>query len=147
GRELAMISDFLDRFVRELAQKLIARLGQPLQQHVLPGRVKQVPRDGLSEVAVGLLDQQAVAEIEYVAVEREPVAVAGLIEQQSRLADLVEREVGKTDVDLEHRPMPAPFAEPLAEDERIVTQAQQVLGARVDGDGGHQMCFTSSGMS
>src|SRR5438874_13062296 len=28
GRELAMISDFLDRFMRELAQKLIARLGQ-----------------------------------------------------------------------------------------------------------------------
>ena len=60
--EVAMVGDFLHRLVRELAQELVARLSQPLQKHVLPGRVEQVPGDRLGEVAVGLLDQQAVAE-------------------------------------------------------------------------------------
>ena len=71
-----MVGDFLDRLVRELAQELVARLRQPLKQHVLPGRVKQLPGDGLREVAIGLLDQQAILEVEHVAVERELVAVA-----------------------------------------------------------------------
>ena len=33
-----MIGDFLDRLGRELAQELVGRLRQPLEQHVLPGR-------------------------------------------------------------------------------------------------------------
>src|SRR5207245_10530651 len=53
GRELAMISDFLGGLVRKLPKELIARLRQPLEQHVLPGCVEQVPRYRLSEVAVG----------------------------------------------------------------------------------------------
>ena len=94
-----------------------------------------------------------------------------------RLPDQVEREVGEAEVDLERRRMPAPFAEPLAEDQRIVAEPQQIIDARridarsVDrrveraavGRGlaacahlvlldrreatGHQMCFTTSGMS
>jgi hypothetical protein len=68
-----------------------------------------------------------------------------LVQQQCRLADLVEREVGKADVDFEHRPVPAPFAQPLAEHQRIVTEPQEIVGARIDSDARHQMCFTSSG--
>src|SRR5437763_736379 len=36
---------------------------------MLPCRVEQVPRNRLREIAVGLLDEQAVAEVEHVAVE------------------------------------------------------------------------------
>ena len=68
---------------------------------------------------------------EHIAVERELVPVAGFVQQQRRLADHVEREVGETDIDLEHRPMPAPLAEPLAKDQRVVAQTQEVVGADV----------------
>src|SRR5690242_12062286 len=108
-----MISDFLHRLVGEFAKELVARLLQPLKQHVLPGGVEQMPRDRLSEIAVGLLDQQAIAKIKHVAVKGELVAVAGLAEQQSRLPDEIKRQVRKADVDLEHRPVPAPLADPL----------------------------------
>ena len=58
-----------------------------------------------------------------------------------------ERQVGEADVDLKHRPVPAPFRQALTEHQRIVTEAQQIIGAPIDSDGRHQMCFTSSGMS
>ncbi len=87
-----------------------------------------------------------------------------------RLPDQVEREVGEAEVDLEHRPMAAPFAEPLAEDQRVVAEPQQIIemrrrprspaagaskapapvapvGTSIGGKRRHQMCFTSSGMS
>ena len=132
---------------------------------MLPRRVEQVPRDGLREVAIGLLDQQAILEVEYVAVEGQLVAVAGVVQQQRRLADQVEREVGEADVDLERRAVPAPFAEPLSQHQRVIAQTQQIVdaGSRLpagasntpapvapwclDGGRTHHMCFTSSGMS
>ena len=147
GRKFPVIGDFLHRLVRELDQEAVARLRQPLQQHVLPGRIEQVPRDRLGEVAVRLLDQQAIAEVEHVPVKRELIAITGFAEQQSRLADQVQRKVGETDVHLEHRAVPAPFAQALPEDERVVAEAQEVFGAGIDGERRHQMCFTSSGMS
>ena len=108
---------------------------EALQQQVLPGRIKQLPHHRPREVAVGLLDQQAVAEIEHVAVEREAVAVLvprRLVEQQRRLPDQVEREIGETEIDLDRRRMAAPFAEPLPEDQRIVAEPKQVIRARRD---------------
>ena len=53
-------------------------------------------------------------------------------EQMGRLADEVEREVGEAEVDFEHRRMAAPFAEPLAEDQRVVAEAQQIVRAGVE---------------
>ena len=126
-----MVSDLLDRLVREFAQELILRFGQPLEQQCCQVEIEQMPSDRLREVAVGLLDQQAVAEIEHVAVEGELVSVARLAEQQGRLANQVEREVGEAEIDLERRRVPAPFAEPLAEDQRVVAEAQQIIEARL----------------
>src|SRR5947209_10663953 len=102
---------------------------------MLPCRVEQVPGDGLGEVAVGMLDQQATLEVENVATEGELIPISGFPEQVGRLADQIEREVGETDVDLEHRPMSAPFAQALPEHQRIVSEAQEVVGARIDSDG------------
>ena len=131
-----------------------------------------MPGNRLREVPVGLLDQQAILKIEHIAVEGEPVGIARGAEQKGRLADQVEREVGEADIDFEHRRMAAPLAEPLAEDQRVVAEAQQILRARVQllPGGGRRpgrcgssacallgpglrrgtprhMCFTSSGMS
>src|SRR5438874_13709521 len=97
---------------------------------MLPRRIKQVPRNRLREIAVGLLDKTAILEVEHVAMERQLIRVSGFAEQVSRLADQVEREVGEADVDLKHRPMPAPFAKPLSEHERIVAEPQQIFEAR-----------------
>jgi hypothetical protein len=75
-----MIGDFLHRFVCELGEERVARSGQPLQQHVLPGCIEQMPRDCLGKIAVGLLNQQAVPEIEHVAVKGELIPLAGLVQ-------------------------------------------------------------------
>ncbi len=89
-----------------------------------------------------------------------------------RLPDQVERQIGKAKIDLQRRRMPAPFAQPLAEDQRVIAEPQKVIGPGVQlfpgGGRGptrcgssacallgpglrrgtrHQMCFTSSGMS
>ena len=56
--------------------------------------------------------------------------VARFAEEMRRLPDQVERQVGEAEVDLEHRRMPAPFAQPLAEDQRIVAEPQAIIGAR-----------------
>src|SRR3546814_7015475 len=84
---------------------------------LLPGREEELPRHRLGEIAVGLLDEQAVAVIEHVAMEGEPVAVAvppfdfaGVVQEVRRLADEVERDVGKAEVDLARRRMTTPFA-------------------------------------
>src|SRR3546814_12618716 len=82
-------------------------------------------------------------------------------------SDEVERDVGKAEVDLDRRRMTTPFAEALAEDQAVVAEAEEIVDERpvanlrprierararralwhVDRrEGGHHMCFTSSGM-
>ncbi len=114
---------------------------------MLPGRVEQVPCNRLREIAVRLLDQKTVLEIEHVAVKRELVAVASFAQEQRRLPDQVERQVGEADVDLEHGSVPAPFADALPQHQSVVAEAQEIFCAGIDDDRRHQMCFTSSGMS
>src|SRR5688500_16211043 len=104
---------------------------------MLPGREQKLPRDGPPEVAVGLLDQQAVLKIEHVAVEGERIAITAFAfartrfaEQMGRLPNQVEREVGQAEIDLERRRVTAPFAEPLAEDQRVVAKPQQIIEPR-----------------
>ncbi|KGD41082.1 hypothetical protein DO70_6364 [Burkholderia pseudomallei] len=46
--------------------------------------------------------------------------------QQARLADQIEAHVRERDVFFEHRAMPAPFGVALAEDQRVVGEAQHV---------------------
>jgi hypothetical protein len=59
-----------------------------------------------------------------------------------RLADEVERDIRKRQIDFDRRGMTAPFGKTLAKNERVVTEAQ-----RVGGEGlGHQMCLMWLGM-
>ena len=125
------------------------------EQHLLPGREQELPRHGLGEIAIGLLDQQAIAEIEHVAMEGERVAVPAPAlrprrphEEMGRLADQIEAHIGEAEIDLDARRMAAPFAEPLPEDQAVVAEPQQRLEQHlVVRNRRHQMCFTSSGMS
>src|SRR3546814_7704042 len=104
---------------------------------LLLGREEELPRHRLGEIAVGLLDEQAVAVIEHVAMEGEPVAVAvppfdfaGVVQEVRRLADEVERDVGKAEVDLDRRRMTTPFAEALAEEQAVVAEAEEIVDER-----------------
>src|SRR3954447_5836837 len=81
GREFAVVGHFLHRLVREFAEEAVARLLQTLEQHVLPRRIKEVARDCLRKVTVGLLDQQAIAKIQDIAVKGELVAIARLAKE------------------------------------------------------------------
>ena len=131
----------------ESSDGFVRRALEMAEQHLLPGREQQLPRDRPAKIAIGLLDKQAISKIEHVAVKGKLVGIPRRAKQVSRLPHQVEREIGQAEIDLERRRVAAPFTQPLAEDQRVVTQAQQVISARVDRDRRHQMCFTSSGMS
>jgi len=80
--------------------------------------------------------------------ERERIGVAvlafkraGETEKMRRLPDLIERDVREREINLKRRRMPAPFAEALAEDQRIVAKAQRICGERI-----HQMWVIPSGI-
>ena len=100
--------------------------------------------------------------------------IAGKPEEVRALPDEVEGDVCEAEIDLQRGCMTAPFAEPLAQDQRIVAEPLAIfdrrgvmfarrrriersmvgcsLGSFLDVvfDGRkawHQMCFTSSGMS
>jgi hypothetical protein len=79
---------------------------------------------------------------ERIFVAAAPFDLAGQREQQPRLADEVERDVGERDVLLDHRAVAAPLRQPLAEDQRGVGDAQQgvdVHAAISVGDGAHRV--------
>ena len=75
-----------------------------------------------------------VAELDRVAEVRQRVLVAplpfdlaGALQEQRRLADEVERDVGERDVLLEDRRVPAPLGQPVAQHEPVVAEPQQIL--------------------
>ena len=96
-----------------------------------------MPRDGLREIAVRLLDEQAIAEGKNIPMESQPVAIAALslhlarqVEEQARLTDQVETDIGEAEVDLERRRMPAPFGETLTQDQAVIAKAQKIVEER-----------------
>ena len=100
----------------------------------MPGVEQELPHQRVAEVAVRPLDQQQVAEVPGVAQIGEVVGGAplaldlgGEAQPHLRLADQVERDVGERDVLLQHRRVAAPFGDAVAEDQRGVADAQQVL--------------------
>ena len=98
--------------------------------------MQPLPHDGDGEVAVRLLGERQVHELGRVAQEGQLVLVAaaalelaGVGQQQARLADQIEREVGEPQVLFERRRVPDPFAEALAEHQRGIAEAQHVAAA------------------
>ncbi len=98
------------------------------------GGVEQLPHHRSGEVAVRLLDQQQVAVIAGVAQIGEGILVAalafdlaGIGVERARLADQVEPDIAEGEVLLEHRRVPDPFGQAMAEDQRRVGEPQRVL--------------------
>ena len=69
----------------------------------------------------------------------EKAGVAGKTQEQIRLPHQIERDIGEREIDLQHRRMAAPLAQPLAEDEAVVAESKGLFA--------HQMFFTPSGIS
>ncbi len=47
-----------------------------------------------------------------------------------RLPDQIERQIGKAQIDLERRRMPAPFRQALPKHQRIVAKSLEIIGPR-----------------
>ncbi|BCB86374.1 hypothetical protein Psuf_036870 [Phytohabitans suffuscus] len=113
-----------------------------VQRQLVRGEEQQLG-DRDREVAVGQLDQQAVAKLPVVAEEGERVLVAAppldlarVREQQPRRAELVEGDVGEGDVLLHLRRAGVPLGEALRRDQRVVADLQQAVGV-------HRCCVPS----
>ena len=98
----------------------------------------ELTRHRIGVAAVGLLDQQKVAEATAIAEEGERVFAAsscfetrldfaGIGKPQPRLAEQIQSNVGERDILFEHRPVADPLAEPLREHQIAVGKAQQVV--------------------
>ena len=102
--------------------------------------VEEQPGDGAGEVAIGLFEQQEIAELAFVAQKSELVlgvagGGAGQGVEAPRLTDQVECDVGERQVFLEHRGMAAPFAEAVPEDQGIIGTGEGEAHERGCGNG------------
>ena len=111
-----------------------------------------IAQQGAREVAVGQLQHRHVAEVAFQALEGEGVFVAAAgfelprqRQRQSRLADVVERDVGQRDVFFEHRRVATPLGQALAVDQAGVTDAQHVGGGHRVGEGAGGSAVTPGG--
>ena len=130
----------------------VGRRGERLPLRELVRRAQQLADDRGREVAVLLLDEQAVDELALVAHERVVILrPAGAVElggarvQAARLTEQVERDVGQRDVVLECRCPRRPLREPVREHQAVVSEAQRVHGRRAGDHEGHSCC-TSFGI-
>ena len=133
---------------------------QPLMELELVGVNKQLAYDGAGKIAVGLLGQHQVAvfrfdaqECQLIFVTATPFELARISQQQARLPDKIERNIGEPQVFLDCRCMTYQFSEPLPEYEAGVRKLQLVVEVRGAyatvcrcGDGAHSV-FTASGIS
>jgi hypothetical protein len=151
GGPLEVVGRLLHRLAGDARDPLLGAHAERGQHRHVPRVEEELAQDRAPEIAVGLLDQQEVAEIPRVAEEGEVVRapppalhLAREAEPHLRLPDEVERDVGQRDVLLEDGRMAAPLADPVAEDQRVVPHPQEELEERVVP---HHMCPASSGMS
>src|SRR5207248_6406504 len=92
----------------------------------------ELPRCCHGIVTVWLFDKQNISEIACIAEERELVLIAGstldvacVPQPKTRMSQQVQSNVGQRDIFFEHRTMPAPLGQALAENEAVVSEAKQ----------------------
>ena len=103
-----------------------------------------MPDDGIAVVAVGPFAQLGVPEFLLVPEKGEPVLIppfalclAGEGKPCTGLSNLVQADVGQGDVLFQYGAMACPEAQLLAEDQGVVTEAEQVFEARIHGRRSH----------
>src|SRR5689334_14157769 len=89
---------------------------QSLPEPALERAEQKIAYDGVSEVDVGQLDQSDVAILVFASEECQLILIAALTldcprmgEEQARLPDEIERDVGEREILFQHRRVPAPF--------------------------------------
>ncbi|MNN36822.1 hypothetical protein D3C81_1507310 [compost metagenome] len=129
-----VVGDFLEALGGDGGDARVAGGAQRAQGVEVPGVEQEQLGGGHCVVAVGLLDQQGVAERALVAAEGQLVGVAavgqqlgGVLVPVARLAEEVEADVEQRHFLFQCRGVAAPFAQALSADHRVVGQAQQVF--------------------
>ena len=144
---VAVVGELLDGLGGDGREHGVDAVDEPLHDRQAPRGEHQQPRDRHREVAVVGLDEPHVAELTGLTEEgqrvlgrhRRPLGQRrddGRIggrrtgEQQTRLAEQVERDVGQRDVLLEVGRAAAPLRQPVGVDERVVAEHQAVRRQR-----------------
>ena len=143
-RVVAVVGELVDALGGDRGEHRVGCARQRLEQGEPPGGEHQQPDHELGEVTVGVLGEADVPELLLLAEERE--LVLGLADdppgpgqQQARLAEQVERDVGDRGLLLQLGQAGHPLLQPVAVDQRVVAEGEAVAGqrARVEavGDG------------
>src|SRR5256886_14565295 len=133
----SVITGFLERLGGDGAETRVRGPEQPCVDLQLPGIEQPLAHDGVAKVAVRLLGECQVGEIRRITQKGQRVLVtspalelARVGEQQPRLPDEIERQVGESQVLLECRRVTDPLAQALPEHEARVGEAQHVANVR-----------------
>ena len=130
---VAVVVDLLQRLLGDRGERRVARVAQRGVELEHVGRGDELAGDRLSEVAVGLLDEPAAAELGLVAEVGEvvlaaPVRRARVVQQRAGVPEQVEGDVAERDVLFEFGGARDPPAELLREDQGVIAQPERVLG-------------------
>jgi hypothetical protein len=134
GGVSSVISRFLVRLGGNARQIGMRAMLQLVEDERGMDRYQALPYHSEGEIALRKFHDERIPVVDRLAEVRQSVLVtplpfhlAGQVEEVVGLADEVERDVGERDVFLENGGMSTPFGEPVAEDEAVVTQPQEVL--------------------
>src|ERR1700751_2465213 len=108
----------------------------------VPGIKVELASDGVGVIPIGLFKQKAVPELGRISKESEPVwcplpalQARAVFHPVLRLTVQIQRDVSQSHVLLQLRPMSAPFAQALAQDEAVVGETENELEAMIFGEG------------
>jgi len=132
-----VVTGFLERLGGDGAETAVRGCQQPLVELELPGIDEPLAHDRAAKVAVRLLGECQVEKLRRIAQKGKRVLVTpaalelpGVGEQQPRLPDQIERQVGEPQVLLQRRRVTDPLAQALPEHEARVSEAQHVANVR-----------------
>ena len=93
----------------------------------MPCVKQELAHDRLAEIAVGLFDQQQIAEIPDVTVKGKPIRIATRVFDLTRqiqpkrgLADQVQRGIRQRDVFFQHGGVAAPFRDAVSQNKGVI---------------------------
>jgi hypothetical protein len=129
-----MVFDLLQCLYGNRAQVFIRVVAKPFVLQEIKCIVEKLPGDRGPEIAIGLLDQKVIQVFMFVAQHGQGILIrlltgqgSDVLEDESRLANEIERNIGHGDVLLEDGTVAAPLPQSLAKDEGAVGEMEEVL--------------------